>query len=651
MPIRSDASQPDSRPCARPRSRGWLAAGLALLAACGQGGPEEMAEAPSPFDSIVRTPREIQADVPIGTPVPDLQFLDRHFLWRSLDDLGERRATVILVTTPECPVAKRVIPGLVPFEREFRERGVAFVAIDPSPAPLVEAVAQGLDARAGFPFAKDPGGVAATALGATHTPTACVLDADGRLVYRGRVDDRIRTTGQNPNEGREHLREALEDVLAGRQVREPETNLEGCPITLLDVEPAPHLTWTGGVGDLVRNRCGTCHRPGDLAPFILWRHDQVVRRASVIAEVLGEERMPPWFARERDTELGHAEFINRRALEPNERDGLLAWLKAGAPRGEMIPDPPLPLAADWRIGKPDLVLTGKPTTLPASGVIDYTHQVIEHVFEHDTWIDALEVRGSVPGAQHHLQVKYIDANVEVGDSDELGKQGRLLGVYVPGRRYEVLEPGTALHIPAGSALVLEIHYVTTGREVVDTPAVGLRFPRTPVKRRVRHHLVYDWDFEMPAEDPSFVLEFERTRRRPTQMSVRSILPHLHLRGKSFEVWAQQPDQPKEILLQVPAWSFDWQFDYRFEPGSKLYPKETKFGARVEYDNSSYNPFNPAPEVAVFPGQNTEDEMAIFWISFTDPNEVLNIQVNPRSGRSLTKYTPRRAPLLIPGENL
>src|SRR5207253_6648887 len=94
-------------------------------------------------------------------------------------------------------------------------------------AMATQAVQHGVD----FPFVKDVGGACARALGVRRTPEVVVLDGERRLRYRGRIDDRYRLGGTRPAPTRRDLKEALDAVLAGREVTVTETEVDGCPIT------------------------------------------------------------------------------------------------------------------------------------------------------------------------------------------------------------------------------------------------------------------------------------------------------------------------------------------------------------------------------------------------------------------------------------
>src|SRR5690606_15025871 len=128
------------------------------------------------------------------------------------------------------------------------------------------------------------------------TPEVAVLDSDRVLRYRGRIDDQYRLGGVAPEATHHYLRDAIEAVLAGKPVETAETPVEGCLITKsVAPEPRPDLTYAKDIAPIIYKHCLDCHRPGGAAPFTLMHPRQVEGRADTIAEVVLEERMPPWY--------------------------------------------------------------------------------------------------------------------------------------------------------------------------------------------------------------------------------------------------------------------------------------------------------------------------------------------------------------------
>src|SRR5438067_6860791 len=134
--------------------------------------------------------------VPLDTPVENFTFKDIHYLPRTLEDLGDGKAYVIIFTTTQCPLVQRYLPRLKELSSQYGEKGVRFLALNVGPDDSIKEIAyQALEHDADFPFAKDFDGQCARAVGATRTPEVVVLDAEKKIRYRGRIDNQYRLAG------------------------------------------------------------------------------------------------------------------------------------------------------------------------------------------------------------------------------------------------------------------------------------------------------------------------------------------------------------------------------------------------------------------------------------------------------------------------
>ncbi len=152
----------------------------------------------------------------------------------SLDSFADARILVLIFNSNRCPTAKAFEERMNAIQRDYRDRGVQLVAINSTDAHLypeesVPAMAQrARDGGYTFPYLKDETQSAARALGAECTLHAFVLDDERRLRYRGRIED-----SRNPAKATTRdLRDALDDLLAGRAIRVPETDAYGCALDL-----------------------------------------------------------------------------------------------------------------------------------------------------------------------------------------------------------------------------------------------------------------------------------------------------------------------------------------------------------------------------------------------------------------------------------
>jgi hypothetical protein len=157
----------------------------------------------------------------------------------------------------------------------------------------------------------------------------------------------------------------------------------------------------------------------------------------------------------------------------------------------------------------------------------------------------------------------------------------------------------------GSTIVLQMHYTPSGKETVDRTRIGFFFAKEPPREEVRFTNLANGSFVIPAGAADHVVTAEMTTT--ADVTLRQMLPHTHLRGKSWEYTAVYPDGRSEILLSVPKYDFNWQTDYIFAEPVKL-PKGTRIRAVAHYDNSAGNKSNPDPNADVKWGDQTWEEM-------------------------------------------
>jgi hypothetical protein len=195
-----------------------------------------------------------------------------------------------------------------------------------------------------------------------------------------------------------------------------------------------------------------------------------------------------------------------------------------------------------------------------------------------------------------------------------------------------LGTGIAYRIPAGAGLGLQIHYTTTGQEEKCRIQVGLRFARNTVNKQLRHFLLDPRGWKIPPNEPAFAIR--ASRKLEADADLLGMFTHMHVRGRDMTFYATPPDAPRETLLQIPNYNFEWQLGYELKPGSKLLPKGTVVEAIAHFDNSPFNPFNPDPSKSVGYGPQTVDEMFNGFVFYVAKDEQLAIEVDPLTGRKI-----------------
>ena len=467
------------------------------------------------------------------------------------------------------------------------------------------------------------------ALGVERVPQVVLLDANKKIVYSGRIDDQYRTGGVQPQVGRHDLAEAVDELLAGKPISVSETTVDGCKITGWQ-EPKfeNEVTFHEQVEAILQKRCQNCHHEGTAAPFGLVSYDDAKAQGEMLAEVVRDGRMPPWYAH---TEYGH--FANDPSLSRKERDLVESWVKAGMPEGDPAKAPkPLEFASTvWRIGEPDLVLTtDKPHEIPATGFIPYKYVLLQPMFSDDTYVESIEIRPHNRAVVHHCNAFYRDAVTK-----KAGASSFITG-YVPGGVPFVMRPGIAQKIPKNAVIGLQIHYVTTGKEEESTISIGFKFAKGTVQKTTHFTLLDPRDIAIPPGDSFY--EMKARKKIEKDSTLLGLFTHMHLRGRDMTFSAYYPDGKKETLLQIPNYNFEWQLGYVSPepPHETKIPAGTEMEAIAHYDNSKFNPYNPDPNYKVPYGDQSFDEMFNGFIFYVYDEDQLNLKIDPKTGHVMSE---------------
>jgi peroxiredoxin len=543
----------------------------------------------------------------MSTPAPvvdDFELRDYRGPAYKLSDFGKNRLVVVAFLGVDCPVSRKYAVRLAELATVYEPRGVAFLGVDAnhqdSPSGIGRLAA---DSGIGFPILKDLNNAVADRLGVERTPEVLVLDAGRAVRYRGRVDDQFSPTVQRNRPPRRDLATALDELLRGDPVSVPRTEPAGCRIGRVRAsEPTTTVTYCRDIAPILQRRCQTCHRPGQTAPFSLVSYDDARSWADTIREVIQENRMPPWQA-----DPKHGKFANDPRPSDQEKRLLFEWIDGGRAEGDPKDLPPAAVFIDaWNIPKPDRVVSiPEPFAVPATGVVDYQTIEVDPGFREDKWITAAEIRPGNRAVVHHCNVYLKPPGHD--DIVEFGSLGSVcLAETAVGTPPLLLPEGMAKKVPAGWHLVFVIHYTPIGKPQTDQTGIGLVFadPKK-VRQEVATKILLDSHFRIPPRAARFPIS--QSWQTDDDLLLLAMFPHMHVRGRSFRYEAAYPDGTTEILLDVPAYDFQWQNRYVLETPKRL-PAGTRLTCTAVYDNSADNPANPDPDAEVKAGPQTTDEM-------------------------------------------
>ncbi|HUB31441.1 MAG TPA: redoxin domain-containing protein [Bryobacteraceae bacterium] len=164
--------------------------------------------------------------------VPQMRFRDTAGGMHTTAEWSGAKAVLLFFVMTDCPVANSYVPEMNRIHEAYARRGVEVYAVQTdTTVPDATVAAYARDYRYGFPMLLDPRQQLVALAGATMVPQAAVLSPDGRVLYLGRIDNRVVDFGkQRPQATEADLREALDAVLAGRPVPHPFTKSVGCAI-------------------------------------------------------------------------------------------------------------------------------------------------------------------------------------------------------------------------------------------------------------------------------------------------------------------------------------------------------------------------------------------------------------------------------------
>ncbi|MDZ4658477.1 MAG: redoxin domain-containing protein [Bythopirellula sp.] len=530
-----------------------------------------------------------------------------------LSDWQDKELVVVAFLGTECPLAKLYGSRLADMAKEYAADGVQFVGINSNQQDTLREMAHyATQHKIEFPLLKDSAHKVADQFAAERTPTVYVLDQDRTIRYSGRIDDQF-GVGYHRNEVKKNeLVNALEDLLAGKPVSEPQTEAVGCIIGRTEKKaPTGDITYAQHISRLMQQHCVRCHREGQVAPFALTSYEETSAWAETMLEVIDDGRMPPWHA---NPEFGH--FANDARMSDQDKQIFRQWVDNGMPEGDpsKLP-PPQQFTVGWQIPQPDKIYKmDKPFTVPPKGTVDYFYVVIDPGIAEDTWVSAAEVRPSNYEVVHHAIAFFIPPHRDFKGGDPLRNS---ISTYAPGMPPAQWPEGYARFIPKGAKLVFQLHYTPNGSVQTDQTEVGLVYadPAT-VKKEIHYEIAVNPRFSIPPGEANHHVparyEFD------DDLMLHALIPHMHLRGKAFRFTANYPDGKKEVLLDVPRYDFNWQNGYVLSDIKRI-PAGTIMECDAYYDNSADNLVNPDPTKEIHWGDQSWDEMMIGSMVVTEPD--------------------------------
>lgn len=406
------------------------------------------------------------------------------------------------------------------------------------------------------------------------------------------------------------------------------------------------VTWHQHVAPIVMRACAPCHVEGGVAPFALDSYATTRVMAPVALSAIEGGRMPPWMP---DPDC--REFEDERLVSDAEKAVFRAWVEAETPEGDAASAAPIERPMPEHFEATHTARPIEPYQPDGSRSDDYRCFVLDLEFDREMFVTASEVVPDAGAIVHHVLVYALDptqaraalaADAEsvvpgypcygsplpggTGDIVDRGSQGvpNQIASWVPGAVPDVFPADHAIPIPAGSRVVMQVHYnLQSASPAPDATVVRLVMSETPPVFELRMRPLMVRTLVIPAGEPAARNAARFVNYGAEPVVLLGVGPHMHGLGRSLSSVVERADGTRECLLDVPEWLFEWQqlFSMPSDQWVTVAPGDA-ITLECVYDNSPANqPFDDGVQQAprdVGWGDGTRDEMCMIYLSMSRP---------------------------------
>lgn len=392
-----------------------------------------------------------------------------------------------------------------------------------------------------------------------------------------------------------------------------------------------NATWSEDVSCIFYSHCTNCHNPGGVAPFSLMKYNQAYPFRNSIKNSVISKYMPPF-----PPNADYQQYAHQNILSQAEIDLIANWVDQGAPEGDtsLAPDEPV-YVSNHEIPNPDAIFKIPNYTVPMLTTDDmYRCFTIPTNFTTDQYVTAVEIDPGNDSIVHHV-IAFYDVDSMVLDLDNadpdpgytsFGSTGSssslMMAAWVPGQKADFFPNGMGVKVSAGSFLILQVHYPVGSTGKLDSTSIRLKFSPVPLRPLYMAPLLEHTSTTMTdgplVLPPNVVKTFHNHFQIPPpyDATVIGVAPHAHLTCESMKAFGVLPNGDTIPFIDIPSWDFHWQGIYYFKQPFRI-PVGTNLYGEATYDNTSANPNNPnSPPDWMFLGEDTDEEMMLFFFTFT-----------------------------------
>lgn len=428
-------------------------------------------------------------------------------------------------------------------------------------------------------------------------------------------------------------------------------------------KPAPpaQVTFAEYIAPIVHQNCTKCHIEGEAGPFTLITYHDVAKRGKLIKYMVSERIMPPWPA-----DASYSHFADEMVLSDEQIDLVKRWVDEGMLPGDTAHlEPPATVLRNIHFGKPDLVIPVPKIHLKGNNSDVFLVMKIPYEIPHDTFVRAIEFVAGNKRLVHHVNthlIQFADGkkkNIHEGklfvNQDQANSQTihKELGILQDDGSYPQMTPSVSNYLPGalfsfypeeiggytlakkGAFYLNDMHFGPTPIDAYDSSYYNIYFGSAPPKRPVSEFQL--GTLGIAPVEPQLIIPagtvktFHIKATMPDDISLISIIPHMHLIGKKFWAYAIKPSGDTIPLIRINNWDFRWQYFYKFKKLLKI-PKGTTIHVEGIFDNTAANPnnpFSPPQEIRERNGSmRTTDEMfqlIVTYVPFQKGDEEFDLE--------------------------
>ena len=427
-------------------------------------------------------------------------------------------------------------------------------------------------------------------------------------------------------------------------------------------ETKKQVNFTSDIAPIIHKNCTPCHMPDEAAPFTLITYNDVKRRAKLIRHLVKDRIMPPWPA-----DPTYSQFTNEYYLNDDEIATVLNWIDNGMPEGEKSKEITFnDIKKELHLGTPDMIVKVPPVKIPGNNTDLFLVMKIPYELPYDTFVRAIEFVAGNKKLVHHVNTHLVQydpfkkKNLYEGkvyvNQDQANSQllHQELGLLQDDGTYPALTPSVSNYLPGavfsfyppeiggykmtrkGAFYLNDFHYGPSPIDATDSSYYKIYFTSTPPKRPVREFQL--GTLGLTPVEPTLIIPantiktFHIKATMPNDISLVSIVPHMHLIGKRYWAYAIKPSGDTIPLIRINNWDFRWQYFYQFKKLVHL-PRGTTIYVEGTFDNTinnPNNPFNPPRLIRDREGSmRTTDEMFQFivtYIPYEPGDEEISLEV-------------------------